>query len=200
MRVIAAVALGSVTAAVMLAGLCALAIAQSAPITLADAGGRPIARLDAHRETVKVRDARDQPLGEIKIQADRVKLADAGGAERWKVKRKDYGAEIENAGGQRLFRIRKDKDGDWKLEDASKAVLVRVKAKSSGVELRDAGGKTIAKVKPRAGGLVFETEAGARLGEVSGITDVHAGLWLALDRFSPAERAALWAFFANVAK
>lgn len=97
--------------AIVLAALPAPGMAQTSPVTLADAGGRPIARLDAHRETVKVRDARDQPLGEIKIQKDRVKLADAGGVERWKVKRKDYGAEIENAGGQRLFRVRKNGGG-----------------------------------------------------------------------------------------
>jgi hypothetical protein len=137
--------LGRVALAIVVALVPTAAGAQT--LTLADAAGRTVARLDAHRETVKVRDGRDQAMGDVKVQADRVRLSDAGGA-----------------------------------------------------ELRDGGGKTLAKVKARANGLVFESEAGARLGEISGVADVRSGLWFALDRFSPAERAALWAFFANVAR
>ena len=174
--------------------------AAQAPVTLNDATGTPVARAERRGESVAVRSGTDQPLGEIKIESDRVKLRDAGGVERWKVKRKDYGAEIEDGGGQRLFRIRKSGTDEWKLEDASKTVLARVKPKDTGYEVRDAAGATIAKVKRRQGRLVFESEAGARLGELAGTDDARAGLWFALPRFSPLERAALWAFFANVLK
>lgn len=176
------------------------AAAAQAPVTLHDAAGKPLARTETRGERVAVRSGTDQPLGEIKIESDRVKLRDPGGVERWKVKRKDYGAEIEDGAGQRLFRIRKHGADEWRLEDASKAVVARVKPKETGYEIRDAGGATIAKVKRRDGRLVFESEAGARQGELAGTDDARAGLWFALARFSPAERAALWAFFANVLK
>ena len=79
-------------------------------------------------------------------------------------------------------------------------MIARAKPKDAGFELRDAGGATIAKVKPRDGRVVFESESGARLRELSGSADALAATWLALDRFSLAERGALWAYFARVHK
>lgn len=171
-----------------------------APVTLNDAAGKPVARTETRGERIAVRSGTDQPLGEITIESDRVKLRDAGGVERWKVKRKDYGAEIEDGGGQRLYRIRKRGTDEWELEDAAKARFARVKPKDNGYEIRDAGGVTIAKVKRREGRLVFESESGGRQGELTGTDDARAGLWFAVPRFSPSERAALWAFFAHVLK
>ena len=54
-------------------------------------------------------------------------------------------------------------------------------------------------MKVRDGKLAVETEAGVRLLDVKGTTDARAGQWLALERFSLLERAALYAYFARVA-
>jgi len=47
-------------------------------------------------------------------------------------------------------------------------------------------------------GFVFATPAGARVADIAGASRVAAGLWFGVERFSPAERAALWAYFANL--
>lgn len=176
------------------------ALTAQAPLMLRDPDGKAVAKTETRGARVTVRSGTDQPLGDISIESDRVKLRDAGGVERWKVKRKDYGAEIEDGGGERLFRIRKSGSDEWRLEDAAKNVVARVKPKDTGYEIRDAGGATIAKVKRRDGRLVFESESGVRQGELTGTDDARAGLWFGVPRFSPAERTALWAFFANVLK
>jgi len=40
--------------------------------------------------------------------------------------------------------------------------------------------------------------AGARVADIAGASRVAAGLWFGVERFSPAERAALWAYFTNL--
>jgi hypothetical protein len=185
----------------LLAAVLPLAAQPAAePLRFSTAAGQAVVTLTTAGDTVEVRDAKNELVARIKVEADRVKLRDAKGTERWKIKRKDYGAEIEDGGGQRLFRIRGSAKTEWKLEDAGKTVLARVKIKDGGFEVRDAKGATIAKVKPRDGRVAFESEAGARLYDLRGSADASAALWLSLDRFSPAERAAIWAFFARVGR
>ncbi len=158
----------------MLAYLLFLPLSPSAwaaeVVWLTDAAGRVLVRVDPQRPAFRLRDGGGAALGEVRIDADRVKLRDAGGVERWKIKRKDYGAEIEDAAGERLYRIVRRPD-EWRVEDAKKAA---------------------------GGGLAVEANGGRRLGAVAGTDDARAGAWLALERFTPAERAALWAYFTAV--
>lgn len=186
----------------MLAYLLFLPLSPSAraaeEVRLTDAAGRVIVRVDPQRPAFRLRDGGGAALGEVRIDADRVKLRDAGGVERWKIKRKDYGAEIEDAAGERLYRIVRRPD-EWRVEDAKKAVVARVKPRDGGaVVIRDGRDVTLARVKPAGGGLVVEADGGRRLGEVAGTDDARAGAWLALERFTPAERAALWAYFREI--
>ena len=121
------------------------------------------------------------------------------GAVRWTVKRKDFGPQIDDAAGERLYRLRKRTD-EWRLEDAAKMVVARIRVREGeAAEIRDVRGATMLTVK-RADpeGFVFTTEAGARVAEVAGAQRVAAGLWFGVERFSPAERAALWAYFASL--
>jgi hypothetical protein len=84
-------------------------------------------------------------------------------------------------------------------EDVKKAVVARVKPRDGGAAvIRDARDVTLARVKPAGGGLVIEADGGRRLGEVAGTNDARTGAWLALERFTPAERAALWAYFTTI--
>ncbi len=179
------------------------AASQAAPasekIKLEDPSGAVVLSLRARPDGYKIHGPGDVLVGELKVQEDRVKLKDEKDLETWKVKRKDYGAEVETPAGQRLFRIRRDGDG-WKLEDAGENVLARAKKKDGGYELRDPAGKTIAKVKAREGKVAFETEEGARLKTLDGDAEPLAAVWLAVEAFSPGERAALWAFFRRVWK
>ncbi|MBI2217459.1 MAG: hypothetical protein HYU51_09190 [Candidatus Rokubacteria bacterium] len=178
--------------------LRALAQAPGGPlVTLADASGHAQLTVRGSDARLTVHDAADRVVGHLKIETDRVKLRDLQDRDRWKIKRKAYGAEIEDGAGRRLYRVRRDGNG-WKLEDAGKRVLARVKPKADALEVRDADGRTIAKSKRGANGLVFETDTGRRTHTVSGHVDLGAGTWLALERFSLAERAALWAYFAHV--
>ncbi len=192
-------------AVLLLLGACSpdAPTSQAAPaadkIKLEDPAGAALLTFRARPDGYKIHGPGDALLGELKVQEDRVKLKDEKDVETWKVKRKDYGAEVETPAGQRLFRIRKDGDG-WKLEDAGENVLARAKKKESGWELRDPAGKTIAKVKAREGKVAFETEDGARIRTLDGDAEPLAAVWLALDAFSPGERAALWAFFRRVWK
>jgi hypothetical protein len=176
------------------------ATAAADVVQLSDAAGKVLVRVESQPPTFQLRDGAGGALGEVKVDGDRVKLRDPGGAERWKIKRKDYGAEIENAAGDRLYRIVKRPDG-WRVEDAKKAVVARIKPRESGATvIRDDKDVTLARVKPGDGGLVVEGDGGKRVGKIAGTTDARAGGWLALERFSPAERAALWAYFTSIDK
>jgi hypothetical protein len=176
------------------------AAASSDRMRWKDAGERILLEIGAKSEgEYRIYDPDDAPLGEIRVQEDRVKLKDAQDVEVRKVKRKqDGGAEIEDAAGERLFRIELDPDGTYKLRDAADVTLVKAKPKDDGYEVRDAAGATLAKVKVRVGKLSFETEAGQDLGELKGVTDARAGMWLAAEPLSLPERAALVVYFLEV--
>ncbi len=172
---------------------------EAAKLQYKDAAGKVLLKLKPKEDGYKLYDGQDQVLGKLKVMDDRVKLKDAQDVERWKVKRKDYGAEVEDAAGQRLFKVKQDGDGDLKLVDASDTLLAKARKKDGGAfELRDPAGATLAKVKPRDGQVVFETEQGERRAELEGVTNARAAQWLALERFSLAERAALLVFFLKV--
>jgi len=77
-------------------------------------------------------------------------------------------------------------------------VVARIRVRDGEADIRDARGATMLTVKRGDEGFVFATEAGARVAEVAGAGRVAAGLWFGVERFSPAERAALWAYFASL--
>jgi len=119
------------------------------------------------------------------------------GAVRWTVKRKDFGPQIDNATGERLYRVRKRTD-EWRVEDNTKTVVARIRMRDGEAQINDPRGTTMLTVKRQEQGFVFATVAGARVADVAGASRVGAGLWFGVERFSPAERAALWAYFANL--
>jgi hypothetical protein len=171
--------------------------AEAGNLKLEDRSGVATFTVKPKDDGFKGYDAQGQELGKAKVEADRVKLKDAADRELWKVKKKEDGAEVEDASGQRLYRLKSD-GTDWKMEDGAGALVLKLKKKPNGYEARDAQGRTLAKVKVREGKVVFETEEGERLGQLDGGTDALASAWFALERFSPLERMALYAYFAKV--
>lgn len=168
-------------------------------LRLNDARHRLVIRVEPKDAGFVLWDGDGTPLGALAIEGDRVRLRDAAGALQWTVKRKDFGPQIDDAAGERLYRLHK-RTGEWRLEDATKTVVTRIRMhEGEAAEIRDARGATMLTVK-RADpeGFVFATEAGARVAEVAGAQRLTAGLWFGVERFSPAERAALWAYFASL--
>ena len=109
----------------------------------------------------------------------------------------DFGPQIDNATGERLYRVRKRTD-EWRVEDNTKTVVARIRMRDGEAQINDPRGTTMLTVKRQEQGFVFATVAGARVADVAGASRVGAGLWFGVERFSPAERAALWAYFANL--
>lgn len=163
-----------------------------------DAAGRTLLKIKRKESAYRLVQGEDTPLGEIKVQDDRVKLKDAADIEIRKIKQKPDGAEMEDATGHRLYRIKPGDAGDWKIVGPGDDTLVKCKAKDNGYEVRNASGSTLAKVKVRDGRLVFETEAGQRIAVLKGITDARAGMWMAAEPLTLAERAALVVYFTEV--
>jgi len=186
---------------VVVLSLVALPLRAQTPgeLRLNDARHRLVIRVEPKDAGFVLWDGDGTPLGALAIVGDRVQLRDAAGALQWTVKRKDFGPQIDDAAGERLYRLRKRTD-EWRLEDAAKMVVARIRVREGeAAEIRDVRGVTMLTVK-RADpqGFVFATEAGARVAEVAGAQRVAAGLWFGVERFSPAERAALWAYFASL--
>ncbi len=163
-----------------------------------DRSGQPALALAVREGAVDVSDGKGAALGTIKLAEDRVKFRDSSDVELLKVKRKADGAEVEDGAGNRLYRVKIKAEGKLELEDAKGRTVAKAKSKDSGFEVRRESGDTLAKVKIRPGKIVFETEGGERIGDLEGASDARAALWLAVDRLSVTERAALWAFFAKV--
>ena len=166
-------------------------------LRLNDARHRLVIRVEAKGTGFVLWDGDGTPLGDLAVEADRLKLRDVGGAVRWTVKRKDFGPEIENAQGERLYRVRKRTE-EWRVEDNTKTVLARIRVRPGEASINDPRGTTMLTVTRGAEGFVFATPAGARVADIAGASRVAAGLWFGVERFSPAERAALWAYFANL--
>ncbi|TMQ21531.1 MAG: hypothetical protein E6K82_15320 [Candidatus Rokuibacteriota bacterium] len=186
---------------VLVLSLLALPAPAQTPgeLRLNDARHRLVIRVEPKDAGFVLWDGDGTPLGALAIEGDRVRLRDAAGALQWTVKRKDFGPQIDDAAGERLYRLRKRTD-EWRLEDAAKMIVARIRVREGeAAEIRDVRGATMLTVK-RADpeGFVFTTEAGARVAEVAGAQRVAAGLWFGVERFSPAERAALWAYFASL--
>jgi hypothetical protein len=175
------------------------AAADPGKVKLEDATGALKMTIKPKDDGFKAYDPQDREIGKAKVEADRVKLKDAQDREILKIKRKDVGIEIEDGAGQRLYRLKPD-GADWKLDDAAGNLVMKLKAKDNGYEARDAKGVTLAKVKVREGKVVFETEAGDRLGQLDGAREPLPAAWLALERFTPLERMALYAYFMRVHK
>jgi hypothetical protein len=166
-------------------------------LRLNDARHRLVIRIEPKGPGFMLWDGDGTPLGELAVQADRLQLRDAGGAVRWTVKRKDFGPQIDNALGERLYRVRKRTD-EWRVEDNTKTVVARIRVRTGDANINDPRGTTMLTVKRGDEGFVFATPAGARVADIAGASRVAAGLWFGVERFSPAERAALWAYFANL--
>ena len=137
------------------------------------------------------------PLGDITVERDRLQLRDVGGSVRWTLKRKDFGPQIDNGVGERLYRLRKRTD-EWRLHDATKTVVARIRVRNGEADINDPRGAVMLHVTRRDQGFAFATSAGARVADLAGAHRVTAGLWFGVERFSPAERAALWAYFARL--
>ena len=166
-------------------------------LRLNDARHRLVIRIEPKGPGFMLWDGDGTPLGELAVQADRLQLRDAGGAVRWTVKRKDFGPQIDNALGERLYRVRKRTD-EWRIEDNTKTVVTRIRVRTNEADINDPRGATMLTVKRRDEGFEFTTSAGHRVADIAGASRVSAGLWFGVERFSPAERAALWAYFANL--
>ena len=166
-------------------------------LRLYDARHRLVIRVEPKGPGFLLWDGDGTPLGDLAVESDRLQLRDAGGAVRWTVKRKDFGPQIDNALGERLYRVRKRTD-EWRVQDNTKTVVVRIRMQNGEANINDPRGTTMLTVKRAAEGFVFSTSAGARVADIAGASRVTAGLWFGVERFSPAERAALWAYFANL--
>ena len=168
-------------------------------LRLNDARHRLVIRIEPKGPGFMLWDGDGTPLGDLSVESDRLQLRDVGGAVRWTVKRKDFGPQIDNGLGERLYRVRKRTD-EWRVEDNTKTVVARIRVRSSNGEadINDPRGATLLTVKRDEHGFVFATSAGARVADIAGASRVAAGLWFGVERFSPAERAALWAYFANL--
>ena len=166
-------------------------------LRLNDARHRLVIRVEPKGPGFLLWDGDGTPLGDLAVEADRLQLRDVGGAVRWTVKRKDFGPQIDNALGERLYRVRKRTD-EWRVEDNTKAVVARIRMKTGEASINDPRGTTMLTVTRGNEGFVFATPAGARVADIAGASRVTAGLWFGVERFSPAERAALWAYFANL--
>jgi hypothetical protein len=165
-----------------------------------DASGKTLLKVKPKESGYRLLDGADKVLGELKVAEDRVKLKDANDVEIRKVKRKPEGLEIEDATGGRVYRVKPGEAGDWKIVNAADVTIVKCKQKENGYEVRDAAGKTLAKVKERDGKLAFETEAGVKTAVLKGTTDARAGMWLAAEPLTLAERAALVIYFREIHK
>jgi hypothetical protein len=187
----------AVIVAALLLGALPLRAQPPGELRLEDARRRLVIRVEPKGPGYLLWDGDGTPLGDLAIESDRVQLHDATGAVRWTVRRKDFGPQIDSATGERLYRVRKRTD-EWRLEDATKTVVARIRVRNGEADIRDVRGATMLTVKRAEHGFLFATEAGARVAEVAGSSPVAAGLWFGVERFSPAERAALWAYFASL--
>jgi hypothetical protein len=193
------VRLGTAVVAAALALVIAppLRAQPAAEVRLEDAHRRLVIRIEPRGANFLLWDGDGTPLGELAVEADRVLLRDATGALKWTLRRKDFGPQIDSGAGERLYRLRKRTD-EWRLENAAKEVVARIRQHDGEAEIRDTRGAMMLTVKRTERGYVFATEPGHRVAEVAGAGKVGAGLWFGVERFSPAERAALWAYFANL--
>jgi len=166
-------------------------------LRLNDARHRLVIRVEPKGPGFLLWDGDGTPLGDLAVETDRLQLRDVGGAVRWTVKRKDFGPQIDNALGERLYRVRKRTD-EWRVEDNTKTVVARIRVRTGDASINDPRGTTMLTVTRGDEGFVFATPAGARVADIAGASRVAAGLWFGVERFSPAERAALWAYFANL--
>ena len=95
---------------------------------------------------------------------------------------------LTDAAGRVLVRVAAARP-TFRLSDGAGTALGEVRAEQDRVKLRDPGGTERWKIKRKDWGA-----------EIAGTADVRAGAWLALAQFSPAERAALWAYFSTVGR
>jgi len=191
--------LGTAAVVAALALVIALPLRAQPPseVRLEDAHRRLVIRIQPRGADFLLWDGDGTPLGDLAVQADRILLRDTTGAVKWAVRRKDFGPQIDTGAGERLYRVRKRTD-EWRLEDAAKEVVARIRQHDGEAEIRDTRGAVMLTVKRAERGFVFATEPGHRVAEVDGAGRVAAGLWFGVERFSPAERAALWAYFAKL--
>jgi hypothetical protein len=168
-------------------------------LRLNDARHRLVIRVEPKGPGFMLWDGDGTPLGDLAVAADRLQLRDTGGAVRWTVKRKDFGPQIDNGLGERLYRVRKRTD-EWRVEDNTKTVVARIRVRNGEADINDPRGATMLTVRQRDQGFVFATSAGHQVADIAGASRVAAGLWFGVERFSPAERAALWAYFAKLDK
>ncbi|HTO11577.1 MAG TPA: hypothetical protein VMQ51_08390 [Candidatus Binatia bacterium] len=166
-------------------------------LRLNDARHHLVIRVEPRGPGFMLWDGDGTPLGDVTVEADRLQLRDVGGAVRWTIKRKDFGPQIDNALGERLYRVRKRTD-EWRVEDNTKTVVARIRVRSGEADINDPRGATMLTVRRRGQGFVFATAAGSRVADIAGASRVASGLWFGVERFSPAERAALWAYFAHL--
>jgi hypothetical protein len=175
--------------------LCAQPLGE---LRLNDARHRLVIRIEPKGPGFLLWDGDGTPLGDLVLETDRLQLRDAAGVVQWTIRRKDFGPQIDSGAGERLYRLHK-RTGEWRLEDATKTVVTSIRMNDGEAEIRDGRGATMLTVKRiEPQGFVFATEAGARVAEVAGASRVTAGVWFGVERFSPAERAALWAYFARL--
>jgi hypothetical protein len=187
----------AVVIAVLLLGALPLRAQPPGELRLEDARRRLVIRVEPKGPGYLLWDGDGTPLGDLTLESDRLHLRDATGAVRWTIRRKDFGPQIETATGERLYRMRKRPD-EWRLEDATKVIVTRIHVRPNNyADIRDERGITVT-VKPLPHGFVFATEAGHPVAEVTGPSRVNAGLWFGVERFSPAERAALWVYFSSL--
>jgi hypothetical protein len=166
-------------------------------LRLNDSRHRLVIRVEPRGQGFVLWDGDGTPLGDLAVWGDRLQLRDVGGAVRWTLKRHDFGPQINDGAGERLYRVRKRTD-EWRVEDNTKTVVARIRMRDGEAQINDPRGTTMLTVKRQEQGFVFATPAGARVADVAGVNRVGAGLWFGVERFSPAERAALWAYFANL--
>jgi hypothetical protein len=174
------------------------AVVAGEKLTYVDASDRVLLRIKITANGFALSDADAKPLGTVKKGSDQVTYLDAGDVERLKVKKTDDGALVEDAAQKEVYRLKAD-EGVWTIDDATGAPLAKVKTKPDGLELRAKDGGTIARLKSSEDKVVFENEQGERLALAKGTTRPQAAVWLALDKLSLAERAALWAYFETAA-
>ncbi len=136
----------------------------------------PLAPLPAHTsEEVRVVDAAGRVLVRMETQHPTFRLRDAAGAALGEVRIDDDRVKLRDAAGVERWKIKR-KDGGAEVESGTGERLYRLRRHGDEWRVEDATKAVVARVRARDG----------------------ARAWLALERFSPTERAALWAYFSAI--
>lgn len=167
---------------------------------LTDADGKLVCSLIWEEVWIRIAGSAGEPLGTAVARGKgTVVLTDATGHEDVEsVISTEDGVEIREHGA-RKFRLVKDASGNWSLEDAAQGRVAACVRTGEGWEVRGAPGDAPILVRKSGGKAVFGAAGGKPRYELDRFdgSDLECVMWLALERLSLPERAALYKFFVS---